>query len=1010
MPTFLFTDIEGSTRLWEEHGDAMATALARHDQILHEAVSDAGGEVLKTTGDGMIAVFDSLPGTLTAAIEGQQALGREPWGETGPIRVRMGIHSGVTESREGDFFGPAMNRAARIMAAGHGGQVLVSGTAADSAPLPAGVSLRDLGMHRLKDLTEPEHLFQVMHEGLRADFPAPRTLDGRPHNLPRQTTEFLGRAAELEAIHVMLGSPTTRLLTITGPGGAGKTRIALQVAAEELDSFPDGVFFVDLSAVRDPDAVFDVIAQTLDISLSGGSDALEMLETRLRDARMMLVLDNFEQVTAAAVGLSDLLQRAPGLKVVVTSRETLRVRAEKVYPVPPLSLARPQDPPAVIAESEAVALFVDRARAVRPDFAITAENASTIAEVCLRLDGLPLAIELAAARLNVFSPSDLLDRLRERLDVLGAGGRDLPDRQRTLWGAIGWSYELLDQTECEVFELLSVFSTSDLRAIETVASEALGSVNALDTLSSLVDKSLVRTISTDGSQRFSMLQMIKEFAASKLAETPESEEAVRDAHATYFCRLAATMAERLHGPDRQTALQELGEEIGNLRTAWEHWVAQDDAARVMGMIEGMWAFHESRGWYRAAIDLAEEAIGVLDRAEPTPELAADQLGLRMSLARGMMALRGYGPETEEAFRRAIEMSENVGTPAQRFPVLRALATYHMGIADFAGVAELGRQLLELGEEAGDESMLIEGHYVHGTGLAFTGDLENGLPHVERAIEMYDPKVHDSGRFRLGPNTGVVARTASGLILWDMGELQKAVDRLTEALEVARQMGHPYSICYGLHHNGLFALYRHHFDDALARSRELAQIAEENEYLVWATLAAVVEGVATTLLGDPQSGLGMTERAIELYQGLTAPPVFWSDLLRLRAWVHGAAGQPERGLELMDEALALVGGEEGMAGLDFAVTKAELLRMLSPPDFTGAEQRYRALVDAAAASGMRFLQLRGLTGLVDVRRALGIIPDGSDELAALLETFPAELEEYHLVRARETLAGQFTASG
>jgi hypothetical protein len=462
------------------------------------------------------------------------------------------------------------------------------------------------------------------------------------------------------------------------------------------------------------------------------------------------------------------------------------------------------------------------------------------------------------------------------------------------------------------------------------------------------------------------------------------------------------MAERLHGTDRQTALQELGQEMGNLRTAWDHWVARDDAARVMGMIEGMWALHESRGWYRGAIDLANEAIGVLDRAQPSPEHAADQLALRMSLARGMMALRGYGPETEEAFRRAIEMSEDVGTPAQKFPVLRALATYHMGIADFGGVADLGRRLLELGDEAGDESMLIEGHYVYGTGSAFSGDLDTGLRHIDRAIDLYDPKVHDSGRFRLGPTTGVVARTASGMILWAKGEMRLSMDRMTAALDVARQLGHPYSISYALHHNGLFALYRRRHDDALARARELAGVADENEYPVWRTLATVVEGVATTYLGDPTTGLQMTERGIELYQGLTAPPVFWSDLLRLRAWVHGVAGKPERSLELIDEALALVGGIEGMAGLDFASTKAELLLMSPKPDLVTAEETFLAVVDGAGKTGLRLLELRGLTGLVGVRREMGITPDGSDELAVLLETFPDELNEHDLVSARRAL--------
>ena len=1002
MQTFLFTDIEGSTRLWEEHGDAMAAALARHDEILNQAVAQAGGSVLKTTGDGMIAVFDSVSDSLSAAIDSQGGLEQEQWGPTGPLLVRMGIHSGDTESREGDYFGPAMNRAARIMAAGHGGQVLVSGTASASGYLPPGVQLRDLGMHRLKDLTEPEHLYQAIHEGLRSDFPAPRTLDGRPNNLPQQATEFLGREDELEAIHLMLESPTTRLLTITGPGGAGKTRIGLQAAADELDRFSDGVFFVDLSSERDPDSVFDAIAGTLGVPVSGGNDALEVLKTRLRDTRMLLVLDNFEQVTAAAVGLSELLQHAPGIKALVTSRETLRVRAERVFPVPALSLPRPDDPSSVIAESEAVALFTDRARAVRPDFAVADDNASTIAEICLRLDGLPLAIELAAARLNVFTPSDLLERLRQRLDVLGAGGRDLPDRQRTLWGAIGWSYELLDQREREVFELLSVFAGTDLRALETVATEVLGELNALDALGSLVDKSLMRSVDTGATQRFSMLLMIREFAESKLAESPDREAAARRSHADYFCRLVDGVGERLHSADRQAALDDLERELGNLRTAWDYWIAQDGVEQIFMMIEGMWALHESRGWYRAAIELANDGIEMLDGVEPSPKVAAEQLALRMSLARAMMAVRGYVPETEAAYRKAMEASETVGTPTQRFPVLRALATYYMGISQFPAVIDLGRQLLELGEQAGDDSMLIEGHYVYGTATAFTGDLEAGLPHIDRAIELHDPQVHDSGRFRLGPNTGVVARTASGILLWQCGKLEQAIGRVEEALEVARQIGHPYSIAYALHHNGLLDLYRGRYEDARHRASELTAVSEENDYQVWRTLATVFDGAALAHLGDPDTGLSMTEKGIELYHGLTTPPVFWPDLLRLRALVHNVAGRSERALELIDEALT-IGGPDVLTNPEFLIVRGDILRTFPDPDLEAAEQAYLIAALGAGAGGFHLIELQALTRLVGLHRETGKSPDGSEELESLYATFTEGLEEHDLVAAREALA-------
>jgi predicted ATPase/class 3 adenylate cyclase len=998
MQTFLFTDIEGSTRLWEEHGDEMAAALARHDQILDTAVGQAGGSVLKTTGDGIIAVFDTVFAGLSAAIDGQHALGQQHWGPTGPLRVRMGIHSGETESRGGDYFGPAMNRAARIMAAGHGGQVLVSGVAAGDGRLPIGADLRDLGMHRLKDLTEPEHLYQLLHDDLLAEFPPPRTLDSRPHNLPQQATEFLGRGDELEAIHLMLDSPNTRLLTITGPGGAGKTRLGLQVAAEELDRFPNGVFFVDLSAERDPDRVLDSIAGSLGIPLSGHGDALKTLADRLAHSRMLLVLDNFEQVTEAAVGLSELLQHAPGLTALVTSRETLRVRAEKVFPVPPLDLPHPRDPASVIAESVSVRLFIDRARAVRPDFALTEDNAATVAEICLRLEGLPLAIELAAARLNVFSPTDLLDRLRTRLDAVGAGGRDLPDRQRTLWGAIGWSYELLDASERQVFEMLSLFSTADLTSIETVSDQALEHVDVVDAVGSLVDKSLVRADDTGPTQRFSMLLMIREFAADKLAESPGRAEAVRLAHATHYAGLVNRARERLQGPERLPSLARLEVDLGNLRTAWDFWVERDDVDQVLSMVEGMWALHEARGWYRSAIDLGDAAIDVMERTEPTPGLAAERLALQTSLARATMAWRGYGPEAEEAYSKALQIAEDEGATAKQFPVLRALATYFMGTGRFEKAAELGRQLIELGE-AGDESMLIEGHYVYGAGNAFSGASDEGLRHLEKAIQLHDPSRHDVGRFRLGPNTGVVARTALGILNFQGGALEHGISLVKEALDVARAMDHPYSIAYALHHNALLGIYRSRFEDTMGHTRELAEVSDQNDYPVWRTLATVFQGAATAFLGDPDTGLTMTERGIELYHGLTAPPVFWPQLLGLRAMVHGASGRPERGLELVDEALAIL-GEDVVAGAEFRIVGGDLQQMLGDEN---AEKSFLAAASGARQASLNLIELQALNRLVGLRRELGKTSDGSDELAVVYEKFTEGVGEHDLVVARGLLA-------
>ncbi len=1004
MQTILFTDIEGSTRLWEEHPEAMAPALARHDQILADAIGQADGRVLKTTGDGFIAIFESASRAVVAAIRIQESLIAEQWGATGPIRVRVGVHAGETESRDGDYFGPAMNRTARIMAAGHGGQVLLSEavTALTADALPAGATLRDLGSHQLKDLTRPEHLYQLVSENLNADFPELRTLSARSNNLPLQTTEFVGRSNELAAIKTMMGSPTTRLLTITGPGGAGKTRLALQVAADLSDWYRDGVFFVDLSAEGEPDAAFEAVVRALDLPVSGSGDALQTLKTRLRDRQMLLVLDNLEQVMAAATGVSDLLQDAPELKILVTSRETLRVRAEQVFPVPPPSLPAASASTGAIAESEAVQFFVERARTVRSDFALSDGNAPNVAEICIRLDGLPLAIELAAARLNLFTPADLLVRLKDRLDVLGAGGRDLPDRQRTLWGAIGWSYELLDDTERDLLGVVSVFSSANLSALESVVAASLGSMFVLDPLSSLVDKSLVQSREDGSSQRFSMLRMIREYASERLADTPDRDQAVREAHAHHFCSFALELQDRLHSSERDSALRDLESELDNLRTAWRFWVDRGDLEQLFNLIDGLWALHEAKGWYHAAIELTRDMLGVLATSEPSPELAAEELTLRISLARALMAVGGYNVEVEEAFTRALELSEASDTPAQKFPVLRALASYYVQTANPDAAAGIGKQLVELGEQQGDQSILAEGHYVIGAAMLFA-DVGVSLANLDRAIELFELKAPISNRFRLGPNSGVLARTASGLMLWQCGALERGVSRINEALELARAIDHPFSIAYALYHSGLIAINRGRFAECLENARELAELSDANDYPLWATLAKLLEGVAISGLGKADEGLVLTEAAVDLYQGLTPPPVFWPFILMLRSAVHAMAGEPDRAIGLLDEAVAATGSPD-TAPPDLRVLKADILRSLPEPDLEGAESLYVDAIAGASAAGFHLTVLTASTRLVTLRRELKRNPDGSEELAAVYATFSEGHDEHDLVVAREVLGG------
>ena len=610
--TFLFTDVEGSTRLWETNPETMRPALERHDAIIRSAIAASGGEIVKTTGDGLMAVFAAPVGAVTAAVAAQHGLFAETWPHGCAIRVRMGIHTGEVESRGGDFFGPAVNRTARIMSAGHGGQILLSEATAEfvEGRLPDGATLRDLGEHRLKDLGRSQRLFQLAHPGLPAEFAPLSTLDLRPNNLPTETSAFVGRDAELRAIRERLDDHDVRLVTLTGPGGSGKTRLAIRAAADQIDRFTDGVYFVDLVTATDSDAVLALIATAIGLGDAAERSPLDELRRQLRAQQVLIVLDNFEQVDGRrADASSSCSPTVPGLKLLVTSRQALRVRGEHVVSVPPLSLpaaaagASADD----LSQFEAIQLFVERARGVRPDFRLTDDNAAAVAEICRRLDGLPLAIELATARLNLFSPEALRDRLAGSLKALGSGARDLPERQQTLRATIEWSYQLLTPAEQRLFELLSIFAGASVEAVEAVAADlddAAGTeLDALDGLGSLIDKSLVRQVEAtdgDGMPRVVMLETIKAYATAQLDARPDFAEAAREGHARYFAELA-----------RSATTETAAAELDNLRIAWANAFRRKDLARLGDLREALWPTYEARGWYHATIQLADDLLAVL---------------------------------------------------------------------------------------------------------------------------------------------------------------------------------------------------------------------------------------------------------------------------------------------------------------------------------------------------------------------------------------------------------------
>ena len=562
--TFLFTDLEGSTRTWEQQGRAMSAALARHDAIVRQACVGNNGYVFKTLGDAFCVAFGAAHDALAAAIDLQLGLLAEDWQAMGmatPLSLRLALHTGPVETREGDYFGPTLNRTSRLLATAHGGQSLLSEATAVMVRehLLGNMALKGLGEHRLKDLQRAESVYQLVCPPLPVDFPPLRSLEGRPHNLPLQLTLFVGRETALADAASRLRDPGTRLLTLLGPGGTGKTRIALQLAADCLDDFRDGAFFVALAPVREASQVAQSIMSGLGLQSAAGRDPGAALVEYLRGKHELLVLDNFEQVVDAASLVGDLLRGCPDLKVVVTSREALRIGGEKVVAIPPLelpSLSRLPDAGQLV-QFESVRLFIDRAMAVKADFAVTNANAPAVAEICHRLDGLPLAIELAAARIRMFDAQALLAKLSRGVGAtLTGGSRDLTARQQTLKGAIAWSVDLLSPDERTLFARLGIFFGSfTYDAAEAVGSDdgesgLVGNVGVLEAVEGLLDKSLLgRVEGSEGEPRVRMLETIREFATDE-AQSRGIASAAHDCHLAHYMGLAEACGPHLGGPDQ----------------------------------------------------------------------------------------------------------------------------------------------------------------------------------------------------------------------------------------------------------------------------------------------------------------------------------------------------------------------------------------------------------------------------------------------------------------------------
>ena len=785
--TFLFTDIEGSTKLQTELGTSRyQDVLETHTRILRDAFKNGGVEI-RVEGDALFVVFPVAAQAVRATAAAQRALGAATFPHGATVRVRMGMHTGegrpATAEAGADYVGIDVNRAARVAAAGNGGQVLLTEATATlaRADLGDGVSFRDLGEFRLKDLANPEHLYQLVISGCAVDFPPLRTLDRTATFLPAQPSTFIGRAREIAEGQRLLEK--ARLVTLTGPGGTGKTRLSLRIAEESAAAFGDGTFFVPLAPISDPELVPSTIAHSLGVQVSGSEMPLLRVLDHIKGKRMLLVLDNFEQILPAAPVVGQLLGASPALKVIASSRAPLRISGEQEFPVPPLELPDPERLPAieVLAQSDAVRLFIERAMAVRPDFRVTPENAAAVAEIVYRLDGLPLAIELAAARVKVLTPQAMLPKLRQGLDMLASTARDLPERQRTLRGAIAWSWALLSEAEKRLFARLAVFvAGAMLPQLEEVSGEA----EVLDALSALVEQSLVRQSDLDGEPRFRMLVTIREYALERLNESGEGDE-VRARHARAYLSLAERSRPYVQGSDQKRWLDLLEQEHDNLRAALESSIADgrgDDACRL---VSALWRFWQVRGHLVEGTRWCERVLALPMSGVPPLVLMG-----ALEAAGGIAYWRGDFSLAAVHYLRAEELARAHGDDSTQANAEYNLSfAYGMPLSDLARALDLLRSARDKWARAGDRV---------GVGRAAWG--------LATFLQL-------GKRGEINPSQLEEARVAA-----------------KEALAIHRTGTNRFELGWSLHLVGMIAVKRGDFAEAAAAFREAAQIFTDDNDL------------------------------------------------------------------------------------------------------------------------------------------------------------------------------------
>jgi len=889
--TFLFTDIEGSTRMWEEAPDLMMAALDQHDRVIDDAIGAHNGHSVKPRGEGdsRFVVFASARDAVAAAADMQRNLVATEWVTPSDMRVRAALHSGRADLQLGDYYGSVVNRAARLRSLGHGGQTLISASTFELAQdhLPDGVSFRDMGAHGLKDLTRPEHVFQVDIEGLQTEFPPLRSLDAVRNNLPQQLTDFVGREDELAESKRLLAQ--TRLLTILAPGGAGKTRLAIQIAADLSGDYADGVYFIGLSDIDSSEDIIQSVVESLGLGLSSDEDLKTQLLQYLANKRQLLVFDNFEHLLEGARTISEILQAAPGVAVVATSRSKLSLSGETVMTLGGLATTWSNQETAL--STSGVGLFVEAARRVKPGFTLEEEDLEPLAEILQLTGGMPLGILLAAAWVDLLSAAEIAGEISKNLDFLETEMVDVPEQQRSVRAVFDYSWNLLNAAEQEIFSSLSVFRGGFTRvAAETVAGASLRN------LATLANKSLLMANADTG--RYRVHELLRQYAEAELTEDAPRNDTILAAHADFYAGLTDDAFRLIYKSDQPSLISTIEQDLDNVRKAWRYWLALGDGDAARRMIGGLWFVYEVRGWYPAAVGLFDEALDAFEK-DTNDNSTTVARSLSAAIQGFFMVFLGRPEEGQEAAMKAVETLRGRSDPEALWLALQSAA---MGLLYMLNWEEHNRMM--------DEGIRV-------------GDQELDSPFWAASLK---------------------SRRAFGALA--TGDLGTARVLLEEGLEVCQQLDEHYYLSWMLGHQGRIAAAEGRVHDAVDLFGRALVRAKQIEYMRGVQIASVGLGEANIAAGNLEEAEAAFITSLAAAEQMSMVREVLG-LVTKCATVRADMGSAEEAVEMLATVLAEPASNQQLFTDDMPIDQyateklGEIEKDLDPEVFSAAYSRGRA---------------------------------------------------------------------